>query len=148
MVEWGQKVAEVRREGPYTEDFDFPEGTIVEVSLFRALDYFVNETDVMNQTIQTLRDQGQIPVYCKAWKDWDGMHVLYQYRSSGAWWMAVAAIIIAALAVFGIYLLTQFAYRIIEVVGPTLAPIVIVLVAGGILAAGIAAIYYLWKRRD
>ena len=145
MVEWGTYISGIGKEGPLAEDYDAPKSELVEIYQLFYMDYLTNETDVMNRTIQSLKDQGQTPIFCAAWKDLAGMHVLYQYRSSGFPWVAIAAVIVVALAVFGIYLLTQVAYRIMELPGGNW---ILLLIAGGFAVGSIAVLYYLWVRRD
>lgn len=140
MANWGNKVSG-SNEQVNMDTYDAPEGTVVEVHQTYYLNYLADDNDVLNKTHNALVSKGQQPIWISVWKGIDGQHVDFQYRSSGELVTLILIAIIAALAVLGIYLLSQIAYKVIELIPPELFPWMLGL---GLVAVAIVGLA-IWK---
>ena len=141
MAEWGSKVAERGKEQVNIDTYDAPEGTVVEVHQTYYLNYLADDNDALNRVRNGLISKGQQPIWINVWKSIDGQHVDFQYRSSGELVTLILIVIIAALAVLGIYLLTQLAYSVIELIPPEMFPWILGLGLVTLAIVGLA----IWK---
>jgi uncharacterized integral membrane protein len=143
MASWGSPVFSMGKQLITSDQYDAPQGEVIQIEQVHLGNWLGDENAAVNNVIQTLAENGQQPIYVSTWKDWQGMHVTYQYRSSGELVTLIVAAIIVALVVIGIYLITQAAYKVLEVAGPVWGPIILVLLGVGVAGAGIYAFYKL-----
>lgn len=144
MAEWGAKIVGEGKNA-VSDSYDAPAGMLVEIHQTYYFNYLPDENQVLQSTLQTIREGGQTPIYCKVWKDLLGLQIEFQYRSSGFPWILIAIAIISALAVFGIYLATQVAYTVIELIPPEYRWIFIAAVTG-IIGLGVYTLFQ-WTRK-